>query len=136
AGLLDFLPAAGVFVLCFEKAPWAAPVWFALWLALGIVFLGASPGQWLMRLRVRTRADGDIPPLRAAARALLQWGWAALVAIGYSLITHGVDTAASVLMILGVAWGALALLGTLPAALRKRALVVSLPRARLLGDWR
>ena len=88
AGLLDLLPAAGVFVLFFEKAPWAAPAWFALWLALGIAFLGASPGQWLMRLRVRTQADGDVPPLRATARALLQWGWTAALALAYSLISH------------------------------------------------
>jgi hypothetical protein len=136
AGLLDLLPAAGVFVLFFEKAPGAAPAWLALWLAVGIAFLGASPGQWLMRLRVRTQADGDVPPLRALARAVLQWGWAALVAVGYSLITHGVETIASVLLIAGVAWGALALLGTLPAALRKPTLVDRLTRTRVLVDVR
>jgi len=136
AGLLDLLPAAGLFVLFFEKAPWAAPAWLALWLALGIAFLGASPGQWLMRLRVRTTADGDVPPPRDIARALLQWGWAAVVAIGYSLITHGVDTSASVVMIVGVAWGVLALLGTLPAALRKPSLVDWLTRTRVLVDVR
>jgi len=136
AGLLDLLPAAGLFVLFFEKAPWAAPAWLALWLALGIAFLGASPGQWLMRLRVRTTADGDVPPPRDIARALLQWGWAAVVAIGYSLITHGVDTSASVVMIVGVAWGVLALLGTLPAALRKPSLVDRLTRTRVLVDVR
>ncbi|HET9158505.1 MAG TPA: serine/threonine-protein kinase, partial [Myxococcaceae bacterium] len=136
AGLLDLLPAAGLFVLFFEKAPWAAPAWLALWLALGIAFLGASPGQWLMRLRVRTTADGDVPPPRDIARALLQWGWAVVVAIGYSLITHGVDTSASVVMIVGVAWGVLALLGTLPAALRKPSLVDWLTRTRVLVDVR
>ena len=136
AGLLDLVPAAGIFVLFFEKAPWAAPVWLALWLALGIGFLGASPGQWLMRLRVRTRSDGDVPPLRALGRTVLQWGWAAVVAIGYSLITHGVDLSASVLMVFGVAWAALALLGALPAALRKPTLVDSLTRTRVLVDVR
>jgi Protein kinase domain len=136
AGALDLLPAAGLFVLFFEKAPWAAPVWLALWLGLGIAFLGASPGQWLMRLRVRTTADGDVPPPRDIARAFLQWGWAAVVAIGYSLITHGVDTSASVVMIVGVAWGVLALLGTLPAALRKPSLVDWLTRTRVLVDVR
>ncbi|HEY1418827.1 MAG TPA: protein kinase, partial [Myxococcaceae bacterium] len=123
AGLLDLAPAIGIFVPFVEKAPWAAPTWFAMWLTLGSAFLGASPGQWLMRLRVRTAADGDVPPVRALARALLQWGWAVLLAVGYSLITHGVDTTASVLVIVGVGWGALALLGTLPAALRKPTLV-------------
>jgi hypothetical protein len=136
AGLLDLAPAIGVFVPFVEKAPWAAPTWLALWLALGSAFLGASPGQWLMRLRVRTTADGDVPPLRALARALLQWGWAVLLAVGYSLITHGVDTTASVLVIVGVGWGALALLGTLPAALRKPTLVDRLTRTRVLVDVR
>jgi eukaryotic-like serine/threonine-protein kinase len=136
AGLLDLLPAIGLFVPFAEKAPWAAPTWFALWLALGNVFLGASPGQWLMRLRTRTLADGDVPPLRALTRALLQWGWAILLALGYSLITHGVDTTASVLVIVGVCWGAIALLGTLPAALRKPTLVDRLTRTRVLVDVR
>jgi hypothetical protein len=136
AGLLDLAPAIGVFVPCVEKAPWAAPTWFALWLGLGIVFLGASPGQWLMRLRVRTRSDGDVPPLRAAVRAVLQWGWAAAVAVGYSLITHGVDTTASVLVIVGVAWAAVVLLGALPAALRKPTLVDRLTRTRVQVDVR
>ena len=77
-----------------------------------------------------------VPPLRALKRAVLQWGWAAVVAIGYSLITHGVDTTASVLMILGVAWAALALLGALPAALRKPTLVDWLTRTRVLVDVR
>ena len=136
AGLLDLLPAIGVFVPFVEKAPWAAPTWFALWLCLGIAFLGASPGQWLMRLRVRTDADGDVPPLRALVRALLQWGWSAALAVGYSLITHGVDTTASALVLLGVAWGSVALLGTLPAALRKPTLVDRLTRTRVLVDVR
>ncbi|HEY1416419.1 MAG TPA: RDD family protein, partial [Myxococcaceae bacterium] len=136
AGLLDLAPAIGIFVPFVEKAPWAAPTWFALWLALGSTFLGASPGQWLMRLRVRTAADGDVPPLRTLARALLQWGWAVLLAVGYSLITHGVDTTASVLVIVGIGWGALALLGTLPAALRKPTLVDRLTRTRVLVDVR
>ena len=136
AGLIDVLPALWVFTRLAEKAPWAGPASFALWLGLGIAFLGVSPGQWLMRLRVRTESDGDVPPLRALARAVLQWGWSAAVAIGYSLITHGVDTTASVLVIAGVAWGTVVLLGALPAALRKSTLVDRLTRTRVLVDVR
>ena len=137
AGLLDLLPAAGIFVLFFEKAPWAAPAWFALWLGLGIAFLGASPGQWLMRLRVRTQADGDVPPLRAAVRALLQWGWTAALALAYSLISHSAPVLAyGPLGVGGAAWAVIALLGTLPAALRKRTLVDRLTRTRVLVDVR
>src|SRR5262249_35881517 len=137
AGLLDLLPAAGLFLLFFEKAPWAAPAWFALWLGLGIAFLDASPGQWLMRLRVRTLADGDVPALRAAARALLQWGWPAALALAYPLISHSASAVAYVpLGIGGAAWATLALLGLLPAALRKPTLVDRLTRTRVLVDVR
>jgi len=135
AGVLDLLPALAVFYFFYEKAPWAAPAWLAVWLLAGIVFLGASPGQWLMRLRVRTDADGDVPEGRAAVRALLQWGWSATVAVGYSLITHGADVGSAVL-VGGLAWAAVALLGALPAALRKRTLVDRLTRTRVLVDVR
>jgi len=137
AGLLDLVPAAGVFLLFFEKAPWAAPGWFSLWLGLGVAFLDASPGQWLMRLRVRTGADGDVPPLRAGARALLQWGWTAALALAYSLISHSASAVAyAPLGVGGAAWATLALLGLLPAALRKPTLVDRLTRTRVLVDVR
>jgi len=137
AGLLDVLPAAGLFVLFFEKAPWAAPAGFALWLGLGIALLDASPGQWLMRLRVRTEADGDVPPLRAGVRALLQWGWTAALALAYSLISHsGPVLAYGPLGVGGAAWATIALLGVLPAALRKPTLVDRLTRTRVLVDVR
>jgi hypothetical protein len=136
AGLLDLAPAVAVYVPTHVRSPWAAPVFLALWLALGTAFLSASPGQWLMRLRVRTDADGDVPPLRAAVHALLQWGGVILVGIGYSLVTHGVDTAAVVLLIAGLGWAAIALLGALPAALRKPTLVDRLTRTRVLVDVR
>jgi hypothetical protein len=137
AGLLDLLPAVGVFVLFFEKAPWAAPAWFALWLGLGIAFLAASPGQWLMRLRVRTQTDGDVPPLRAAARAFLQWGWTTALALAYSLISHSAPLLAyGPLGVGGAAWAAIVLLGALPAALRKPTLVDLITRTRVLVDVR
>jgi hypothetical protein len=137
AGLLDLLPAVGVFVPFFEKAPWAAPAWFTLWLGLGIAFLGASPGQWLMRLRVRTQADGDVPPLRAAARAFLQWGWTAALALAYSLISHSAPLVAyGPLGVGGAVWAAIVLLGALPAALRRPTLVDRITRTRVLVDVR
>jgi hypothetical protein len=136
AGLLDVAPAVAVYVPTHVQSPWAAPVFLALWLALGTAFLSASPGQWLVRLRVRTDADGDVPPLRAAVHALLQWGWAILLGVGYSLVTHGVDTAAVALLIAGLGWAAIALLGALPAVLRKPTLVDRLTRTRVLVDVR
>jgi serine/threonine protein kinase len=137
AGVLDLLPALAVFYFFLERAPWAAPATLAVWLGLGIAFLGASPGQWLMRLRVRTDADGDVPPMRAAVRALLQWGWAAALALAYSLILHSVGALGyGTLGIGGAVWAVLALLGALPAALRKPTLVDRLTRTRVLVDVR
>jgi len=136
SGMLDLLPALAIFYLCFERAPWAAPAWLALWFGLGIAFLGASPGQWLMRLRVRTTADGDVPPGRAAIRALLQWGWSADLALTYSLLRYSLETLALGLGIVGLLWAAVALLGALPAALRKPTLVDVLTRTRVLVDVR
>lgn len=136
AGALDLLPALAVLRFCFEKAPWAAPLWFLVWLGLGLAFLGASPGQWLMRLRVRTDVDGDVPPGRAAARALLQWGWFAPLSFTLSLLYASGDTLASALGFGGTGWAVVVLLGALPAALRRPTLVDRLTRTRVLVDVR
>ena len=137
AGLLDLAPALGVYVPTLDPVPWAMPVWLALWLGLGVTFLGASPGQWLMRLRVRTDADGDVPPLRAFVRALLQWGWAAALGLAYSLIRHSAPSLVyGTLGIGGAAWAVLAVVGALPALLRKPTLVDRLTRTRVLVDVR
>ncbi|MGZ5957935.1 MAG: protein kinase domain-containing protein [Myxococcaceae bacterium] len=136
AGMLDVLPALAVLRFCFEKMPWAAPLWFAVWLALGIGFLHASPGQWLMRLRLRTEADGDVPPVRAAIRALLQWGWFAPLSFALSLLYASAGALASAIGSGGLAWAAVVLLGALPAALRRPTLVDRLTRTRVLVDVR
>ncbi|MGZ6131588.1 MAG: protein kinase domain-containing protein [Myxococcaceae bacterium] len=136
AGMLDVLPALAVLRFCFEKMPWAAPLWFAVWLALGIGFLHASPGQWLMRLRLRTEADGDVPPVRAAIRALLQWGWFAPLSFALSLLYASAGALASAIGFGGLAWAAVVLLGALPAALRRPTLVDRLTRTRVLVDVR
>jgi hypothetical protein len=136
AGMLDLLPALGILRFCFERMPWAAPLWFAVWLALGIGFLHASPGQWLMRLRLRTEADGDVPPVRAAIRALLQWGWFAPLSFALSLLYASAGALASAIGFGGLAWGAVVLLGALPAVLRRPTLVDRLTRTRVLVDVR
>ena len=136
AGMLDLLPALGILRFCFERMPWAAPLWFAVWLALGIGFLRASPGQWLMRLRLRTEADGDVPPVRAAIRALLQWGWFAPLSFALSLLYASAGALASAIGLGGLAWCAVVLLGALPALLRRPTLVDRLTRTRVLVDVR
>ena len=86
AGALDLLPALAVLNFTFARAMWAAPLFFAGWLVLGHLGLGASPGQWLMRLRLRTEDDGQVSPWRGTARALLQWGWFAVLVVAYWLL--------------------------------------------------
>ena len=136
AGLLDLLPAAAVLRFSFFRAPWAAPLWFAAWLVLGHLALGASPGQWLMRLRLRTEDDGDVAPWRGAGRALLQWGWYAPLAIAFRLLYVSAGSETLVLGWVGLGWAAVALLGLLPALLRRPTLVDRLTRTRLLVDVR
>ena len=136
AGLLDLLPAAAVLRFSFFRAPWAAPLWFAAWLVLGHLALGASPGQWLMRLRLRTEDDGDVAPWRGAGRALLQWGWYARLAIAFRLLYVSAGSETLVLGWVGLGWAAVALLGLLPALLRRPTLVDRLTRTRLLVDVR
>ena len=134
AGLLDLLPAAAVLRFSFFRAPWAAPLWFAAWLVLGHLALGASPGQWLMRLRLRTEDDGDVAPWRGAGRALLQWGWYAPLAIAFRLLYVSAGSETLVLGWVGLGWAAVALLGLLPALLRRPTLVDRLTRTRVLVD--
>ena len=136
AGLLDLLPALAVLRFTFFRAPWAAPLWFAAWLVLGHLALGASPGQWLMRLRLRTEDDGDVAPWRGAGRALLQWGWYAPLAIAFRLLYVSAGSETLVLGWVGLGWAAVALLGLLPALLRRPTLVDRLTRTRLLVDVR
>ena len=136
AGLLDLLPAAAVLRFSFFRAPWAAPLWFAAWLVLGHLALGASPGQWLMRLRLRTEDDGDVAPWRGAGRALLQWGWYAPLAIAFRLLYVSAGSETLVLGWVGLGWAAVALLGLLPALLRRPTLVDRLTRTRVLVDVR
>ena len=136
AGLLDLLPAAAVLRFSFFQAPWAAPLWFAAWLVLGHLALGASPGQWLMRLRLRTEEDGDVAPWRGAGRALLQWGWYAPLAIAFRLLYVSAGSETLVLGWVGLGWAAVALLGLLPALLRRPTLVDRLTRTRGLVDVR
>jgi hypothetical protein len=136
AALLDLAPFAVLLRYTYDWAPWMAPCALFLSLALGHALLGASPGQWLMRLRVRTAGDGDVSPGRAAARAVLQYGAFFPLAFTLSaLYTRG----AAVVNALGLttaAWAGAVLLGSLPALGRRPTLVDSLTGTRVLVDVR
>jgi tRNA A-37 threonylcarbamoyl transferase component Bud32 len=136
AALLDLLPFALVLRFTYGWAPWVGPCALFVSLALGHLLLGASPGQWLMRLRVRTVGDGDLSLARAAARAFLQYGaFFPLAFTVFALYTRG-DRLVNALGLLTVVWGGLAFLGALPALARLPTLVDRLTRTRVLVDVR
>ncbi|MGO9830406.1 MAG: serine/threonine-protein kinase [Myxococcaceae bacterium] len=136
AALLDLLPFAVLLRFTYGWAPWAAPCALFLSLAAGHVLLGASPGQWLMRLRVRTADDGDVSAARATARAALQYGgFFPLAFTLFALYTRG----AAVVNALGLVtllWAGLPLLGALPALARLPTLVDRATGTRVLVDVR
>jgi hypothetical protein len=136
AALFDVLPFALLLRFTYAWAPWLAPCALFLSLALGHLLLGASPGQWLMRLRVRTAGDGDVTPGRAAARALLQYGVFFPLAFTLSALYSRGDRVVDALGLLTAAWGGLVLLGALPALARRPTLVDRLTGTRVLVDVR
>jgi hypothetical protein len=89
-----------------------------------------------MRLRLRTEDDGEVSPWRGTARALLQWGWFAVLVVAYWLLRGSQTTAAEALGYPGLGWAAGVLLGALPAVLRRPTLVDRLTRTRVLVDVR
>jgi serine/threonine protein kinase len=136
AALFDLVPFAVLLRFTYNWAPWVAPCGLFLSLALGHLLLGASPGQWLMRLRVRTGGDGDVSLARAGARGLLQYGaFFPLAFTLHALYTRG-DLAVNALGLLTLLWGGLPLLGAAPALVRLPTLVDRLTGTRVLVDVR
>ena len=136
AALLDVLPFAVVLRFTYNWAPWVAPCALFLSLALGQLMLSASPGQWLMRLRLRTADDGDVSLARAAVRALLQYGgFFPLAFTLFALYARG-TAVVDALGLLTLVWAGVPLLGALPALLRLPTLVDRVTGTRVLVDVR
>ncbi len=136
AALLDVLPFAVLLRFTYEWAPWVAPCALLLSLLLGHLLLGASPGQWLMRLRVRTADDGDVSSARAVARVLLQYGGSFPLAFTlFALYTRGAAVV-NALGLITLLWAGVPLLGALPALARRPTLVDRLTGTRVLVDVR
>jgi serine/threonine protein kinase len=136
AALFDLVPFAILLRFTYSSTPWVAPCALFLSLALGYLLLGASVGQWLMRLRVRTSRDGDVSPARAAARAILQYGAFFPLAFTLSALYSRGSAAVTALGALTLVWGGVPLLGALPALLRRPTLVDRLTQTRVLVDVR
>ncbi|MHB1844120.1 MAG: protein kinase domain-containing protein [Deltaproteobacteria bacterium] len=134
--LLEALPIAALLRFSYDATPWAAFAVFLLATAAGFVALRAPPGQWLMRLRLRTVGDGDVSPIRGLARFLLQNAWL----LPFSYFLHAAFQGSTLTEPLG--WASLATfsipaLGGLGALFgRRQTLPDFLTRTRVLVDMR
>jgi len=100
------------------------PVGFAamaVWVIGGAVLLNATPGQWLMRLHLRTTRDTEPSLLRSANRFVLQHGWLFFAALTLHAIYASAGEARTLVSFAGtVLLGAPSLLGSLAALFTKR----------------
>ncbi len=95
---------------------------------------GGTPGLWLMRLRLRTKDDGDVSFARGMARFIVQHGWFVPIALFTSFVYSSVPYAEP-LGIVGVLWLAIVLLGSIGAAFgSRRALHDVVTGTRVLVD--
>ncbi len=86
AYVLDVAVFAGVALPTFLRFPPAGFAAMAVWVIGGAVLLHATPGQWLMRLHLRTIRDSEPSLLRAANRFAIQHGWLLFAALTFSSI--------------------------------------------------
>ena len=75
AWALELAPVAALVRVCFGMMPWAPFTVYLLATAASLGALGATPGQWLSRLRLRTVADGEVSAARGLARFAMQNLW-------------------------------------------------------------
>lgn len=132
---LDVAPFLALALATATRMPWLAPLLFVLAGALGMAALGSTPGIWMMRLRLRTTSDGDVSFARGYARFLVQHGWYLPLVVGSYALYASSDL--DVLLLVGLAWLALSVFGSLGALLgRHQTLHDLLTRTRVLVDVR
>jgi uncharacterized RDD family membrane protein YckC len=138
--LFDVLPFLLVFKMLFGDPALsgvAGPIAFGglvVATGLGIATLGATPGQWLMRLRLRTERDGEVSLSRGLLRCLLQHGFLLVLSLFYAA-AYGSSPLATPLGVVGIALGAISLVGSIGAFFgRKQTLHDRLTGTRVLVD--
>jgi uncharacterized RDD family membrane protein YckC len=139
AWFLDFAPSSFLAVTFgADQAAWA----FALlppWYLLGAYFLGASPGQWVMRLRLRRAPDLRPGLMRIIARGTIQHAWTLPVALLLGAIYSSAGNAKLLTLVIA---SVVALLPTIPGCLtaffnrEKKTVVDILTGTRVLLDVR
>jgi uncharacterized RDD family membrane protein YckC len=83
---LDAAVFAAVTRFTLQTWPLAGFGALAAWVIGGTVLLDATPGQWLMRLHLRTTRDTEPSPLRGVLRFGLQHGWLIFAALTLNAI--------------------------------------------------
>src|SRR5207302_1189999 len=83
-----------------------------LWVLLGALVLDATPGQWMMRLHLRTPADASPGAPRLLVRFALQHAYLLAGVLGISALYAAQDAVAYSLLGVGAALAAVSLLGS------------------------
>jgi len=110
--VIDLVPFSLTIYLTLGHIPGLPSGVLLVWLLAGLVWLSATPGQWAMRLWLRTNDGGDVPLWRTLSRSLLQLGWLLPAEISLWLAPRSASGSVAVLL-LASAWAAVSLLGSL-----------------------
>jgi uncharacterized RDD family membrane protein YckC len=121
AYVLDVAVFAGVTWPTFLRFPPVGFAALAVWVIGGASLLHATPGQWLMRLHLRTTRDTEPSLLRAANRFAIQHGWLLFTALTLHAIYASSGEARTLASFAGVVLlGVPSVLGSVAALFTKR----------------
>ncbi len=110
--IIDLVPFAVAFWPTYLRAPGLAFAVLVLWLSSGLIWLSATPGQWLMRLWLRGEGGVDVPLWKSLGRSLLQLGWL-LPGSLFVWLVYTDSGASTPVGLLAAAWAAVSLIGSL-----------------------
>ena len=137
---IDLAPFAVVTRNTYQDLPLLGFALLTMWCALGLAFLEGTPGQWMMRLCLRTNSEAEVGLPRSLARFALQHGWLAFGAQTVSaLYTSRSDAIATAFAIVaGVGCGLVSIAGSVTALFtaRRQSLADLLTGTRVLVNVR
>jgi len=118
---LDVAVLAAVTRPTIQSWPLAGFAALAVWVIAGAALLHATPGQWLMRLHLRTTRDTEPSPLRSSLRFAAQHGWLLFALLTVNAIYASAGQGRTLaLFALAAALGAVSVLGSVAALFTKR----------------
>jgi tRNA A-37 threonylcarbamoyl transferase component Bud32 len=111
----------------------------SLWVTLGLLWVGSTPGQWMMRTMLRRPGDLPVSLMRGLTRFLVQHGWLAFLSLTLAAVYRSKGTGAlstfAAVTALGFLLGVAGSLGVLFTRAR-RSLVDVLTGTEVLVDVR